>query len=289
MTGPLVEPLTSSPLRALLGLRWGSRVDRALVLLARDGTARVEHPQGPEASGHPRPGVGGVLRREYDRIVWVSLTERPGWVNVPVRSEGAGPRPVSRHAVTWRVVDPVRIIRTEILEEEVTERIAQDVARRTTRPAGTVEAPDPYHQDHEMEDWGIVYRLRRAVATPPHPAGPALLPAWSETDREAYRFYRDAVAEGPRSLTALWLLHHPEQAREVLEWTEDHRDSLTEQKSWEGSLAALLAGLTGEERGFLGVKVAEVLTEMGIPQGREVLARVREIRGPHGNHVNGRP
>ncbi|WP_369199977.1 hypothetical protein [Streptomyces sp. PU-14G] len=111
--------------------------------------------------------------------------------------------------------------------------------------------------------------------------------AWGEAHREMYHFYREVVAGGPAGLAALWLLHQPEQAREVLEWTVGHPqllsgageglapDGMPDEDSWERTLARTLRELSGEERGFIGVRIAQVLSTMGVPQGDEVLERIQ--------------
>jgi hypothetical protein len=136
-----------------------------------------------------------------------------------------------------------------------------------------------------MEQFGIAYRfLPRSPGHANLPGSPVLPAVWGAEHHEAYRFYRDVVVGGPHGLAALWLLYHPEQAKDVLEWTVAHRNVLDAPDSWERSLASVLQDLNGEHRGFIGIKLAEVLSDAGVPYGEETLRRVRDARdaGTHG-------
>ncbi|MEU6623663.1 hypothetical protein ABZ926_23230 [Streptomyces litmocidini] len=130
--------------------------------------------------------------------------------------------------------------------------------------------------EFQVPEVGVSYRIGRSLPpSVPEPPQAADMPfVWGDERRAAYRFYREAVAQGPYSLAGLWLLHHPDQAREVLDWTVQNRSLLGDQAEWERSLVALLQGLSAEDRGFIGVKLAELLSGMGIPQADETLRRV---------------
>ncbi|WP_246150820.1 hypothetical protein [Streptomyces qinzhouensis] len=161
--------------------------------------------------------------------------------------------------------------------------------RQPPIPYGTVQV-EPPGQPRRIDGAGLTYWfLDPPAGLLPVPADPAELllpPGFGEVHRESYRFYREVVAGGPVGLAALWLLHQPDQAREVLDWTVAHGDLLTERDGWERTLAATLQGLTKEDRGFVGVNLARLLTEVGVPQGDEVLRRIGDVDVPGGG-MNG--
>ncbi|MFF1510683.1 hypothetical protein [Streptomyces sp. NPDC058326] len=273
MIDALVEPLTTSPLRSLLRLRLGTRVDRALVFLAAGEEPRVARPKRDKTCPYRAPRMTSVGRRGFDQAYWVSLVERDAVVDLQDRRSDTWAGDSTRASVTWRVADPVVVTRERLSAREVPPWIAHDAARRNLR-AGMD------HGEFEIPEVGISYRLGRSVpAAVPQLSQTAGMPfVWGDERREAYRFYREAVAQGPYSLAGLWLLHHPDQAREVLDWTVQNRSVLSDQAEWERSLVALLQGLTTEDRGFIGIKMAELLSGMGVPQADETLRRVQSAQ-----------
>jgi len=304
MNEPLVEQLTSSPLWCLITFRRQrvARTDRALVFLHLDDADRVEYPNRRASRTYPRPSLLHAWQTAPIDARWVSLTERECQVDAPNRGHGgdggAESALLQPQTMAWWVIDPVVVARESPTEEEVAWRIAADAASRGARPGHSettrtpFEAgpPDPYRVAYTVDTLGIAYRLlpRSPRDTRP-PAGPVLPAVWGVEHHEAYRFYRDVVVGGPHGLAALWLLYHPEQAKDVLEWTVAHRNVLDEPDSWERSLASVLQGLTGADRAFLGVKLAEVLSDAGVPQGEETLNRVRDARDGGTNSAPGEP
>ena len=304
MNEPLVEQLTSSPLWCLLALRRKrtARTDRALVLLHPDDEDRVEYPDRRMSRAYPRPTLLHAWQTTIGDARWVSLTERQCQVEAPTRGRGsdvrAAPTPSSVQTVAWWVIDPVIIARESPREEEMAWRIAADAAARGAWPghpetpsaAFAAGPPDPYRAAWAMEQFGIAYRFLPRSPGHTNPPGSPVLPAvWGAEHHEAYRFYRDVVVGGPHGLAALWLLYHPEQAKDVLEWTVAHRNVLDAPDSWERSLASVLQDLGGEHRGFIGVKLAEVLSDAGVPYGEETLKRVRDARGAGKNGTPAEP
>lgn len=305
---PLIEPLANAAYWSLLRHRCGFGADRALVFLTDEGTGRVEPPRGDDgAQGYARPTLGDVRRGEFAYACSVSLTERTCEVDVAESGGAHGERPgslrhpahrMTRYQVAWQVDDPVAAARTRLTEAGAAHWIARDIEGHGAVPArydllkqppppyGTTPI-EPYGQQYLIEAAGLSYRFLDALpqdrpAAPPGAGLAAALPvAWGDAHREAYGFYREVVAGGPVGLAALWLLHQPEQAREVLDWTVSHRELLTDRDGWERTLAATLQGLTEEERSFVGVGIAQVLRDIGLPQGEEVLHRLR------GGGVNG--
>jgi hypothetical protein len=282
MTETLVEPLTSSPLRGLVRQRLSSRVDRALVFLSPGGDDRVAHPWGTTACAYRRPSLAMVRRKAFDRVCWVSLVEHADTVDVEERALDGKVRGSIQRSVTWRVVDPVVATRGHLSVGEAHKWIKYDLNGRTSEVAG--QQGVPVDTDFAVREAGIAYQVRSSAPTPLQPSAPAyptepVVPSsWGEDRNAAYHFYRSVVAQGPYGLAALWLLHHPEQAREALDWTVQNRNLLSEKASWEHSLVGLLQGLSEADRGFVGVKVAELLSGLGIPHADEALDRVRRAQ-----------
>ncbi|MFJ1590128.1 hypothetical protein ACIOD0_07755 [Kitasatospora albolonga] len=290
MTGPLITPLRSSPAWQLFRHRLGAPAERALVFLANDGADEMVPPRGGDHWGYPRPTVRAARAGGFHDIVWVSLAERRISVDIPRRP----PKPPARYGVVWKVGNPVVAARERITEERARNLVIGHIKGPATLPgaADPLRRPPPYFgtaevappgQPQVLEDFGLEYWFLDPPAAFLPTAGPGTEPAlpegFGEAHREAYRFYREVVTGGPVDLAALWLLMQPEQAREVLDWTVDHRDLLTDKNSWEHTLAATLRSLTPEDRGFVGVNLARVLSEVGVPQGDEVLRRISGADG----------
>ncbi|MEV0598436.1 hypothetical protein AB0I82_03885 [Streptomyces sp. NPDC050315] len=294
MTGVLVEPLTASPMRSLLRHRFSSRVDRALVFLSSEGEDRVVHPRGTSACPYRPPSLTMVRRKAFGQVCWVSLVEHDAAVDAFDRTPDGWLQPSARRTVTWWVSDPVAAARKRLLEQEVPSWIARDLAGRDG--ASRISGGDPAQADdaaarpgsvRDMEcqvpEVGIAYRVHLPAASPLPDSStrPAVPSDWGDEQRAAYRFYREVVAQGPCSLAALWLLRHPDQAREVLDWTVQNQTLLTDKAEWEHSLVGLLQGLSAADRGFVGIKLAELLSGLGIPHADEVLDRVQGGQSPN--------
>lgn len=297
MSGALVEPLTVSPLRSLLRHRFSSRVDRALVFLSPSGDDRVVHPRGVRACPYREPTLTMVGRRAFDRVSWVRMAEHSAPMEFACPDSGGWPQPPSQGTATWWVSEPVTVARRGLSAGDVPAWIAQDVARRAelgaSGPGMSVQDPETFpvragepdgrggepavaDAEWHVPEVGIAYRLHPRPPSPSSrtPPGSAMPSTWDAEERAAFRFYREVVAQGPHGLAALWLLRHPDEARDVLNWAVEHRNLLTDEAAWEHSLAALLQGLSASDRAFIGVNVATLLSTMGIPQADEVLDRV---------------
>ncbi|MFB7392744.1 hypothetical protein ACFVFF_34270 [Streptomyces sp. NPDC057680] len=210
-----------------------------------------------------------VGRRAFERAYWVSLVEHDAVVDLQENQADTWHGGSTRVSATWWVSDPALVARERLAAGDVQSWITHDAARRSVRA-------DAVRMEFQVPEVGISYRIGRPLplsATAPSSA--ADMPfVWGDEKRAAYRFYREAVAQGPYSLAGLWLLHHPDQARDVLDWTVTNRSLLSDQADWERSLVALLQDLGAEDRSFIGVKLAELLSAMGIPQADETLRRV---------------
>ncbi|MFI7098626.1 hypothetical protein ACIBK8_04610 [Streptomyces sp. NPDC050161] len=297
MTEPLITALNSSPTWQLLRLRLGAPEDRALVFLAHNGDDGMVPPQDGDYWGYPRPTARAVRQGDFFDVVWVSLTERRMSVDIPRRP----PKTAARYGVAWKITNPVVAARNRITEEQAQRLVADHISGHATLPgaADPLRKPPPHLGTTEVEPPGRLqvidgsgltyWFLDPPAALLPTP-DPALPPGFGEAHREAYRFYREVVAGGPVGLAALWLLHRPEEARDVLDWTVTHRSLLDDKNSWEHTLAATLRSLTPEDRGFVGVNLARVLSDVGVPQGDEVLHRIGRTdapgdgAGPYGDH-----
>lgn len=296
MSRPLFTSFSSSPVRQLLRQRFGSSSDRALVFLSDQEEDRLEPPRGGDIWGYPRPSIGAAFRREFDSIGWVSLAERRTVVEVPRRGPATSMPSRARYEVAWNVSNPVVAARSGLTEDAARRLIDQAIRGSAGLPGasdplrqppilyGTAQV-EPPGQPRNIDGAGLTYWFLDPPAgllpASNHPAELLLPPGFGEAHREAYRFYREVVAGGPVGLAALWLLHHPDQAREVLDWTVAHDKLLTERDGWERTLAATLQGLTKEDRGFVGVNLARLLSEVGVPQGDEVLRRMGDAGVPH--------
>ncbi|MGY0068380.1 hypothetical protein ACWZEH_16520 [Streptomyces sp. QTS137] len=291
MTGPLITSLGSSPAWQLFRHRLGVSTDRALVFLSDDGDDGVVPPRSGDYWGYPRPTMRAVRQGDFYDIVWVSLAERRMSVDIPRRP----PKPPARYGAAWKISNPVLAARNQITEERARHLVAGHVSENAALPgtADPLRKPPPHFGTTEVaspgrpqviDGFGLTYWFLDPPAaflpTPGTGAVPLLPAGFGEAHREAYRFYREVVAGGPVGLAALWLLHQPEQAREVLDWTVTHRDVLSDQNSWEHTLATTLQSLTPEDKGFVGVNLARVLSDVGVPQGDEILRRISDADGP---------
>ncbi|WUS98169.1 hypothetical protein OHA46_16455 [Streptomyces sp. NBC_00708] len=291
MTGRLITPLDSSPAWQVLRHRLGASDDRALVFLSADEEDGMVPPRSGDYWGYPRPTVRSVRQGDFYEIVWVSLAEQRMSVDIPRRP----PKPPARYGVAWRISNPVLAARNRLTKERARRLVADHISANAALPG----APDPLRKppshpgttevvppglDQLIDGCGLTYWFLDPPAallpTPGSGADPLLPAGFGEAHREAYRFYREVVAGGPVGLAALWLLHQPEQAREVLDWTVNHRTLLSDPNSWEHTLATTLRSLTPEDRGFVGVNLARVLSDVGVPQGDEVLRRISGTGGP---------
>ncbi|PJN40014.1 hypothetical protein CG747_15700 [Streptomyces sp. CB02959] len=269
------------------------------MFLAADGADGMVPPRNGDYWGYPRPTMRAVRQGGFFDVVWVSLAERRISVDIPRRP----PKAPARYGVAWKVTNPVVAARNRITEEGARHLVVGHINENATVPgaADPLRKPPPHFGTTEVEPpgrlrviegFGLTYWfLDPPAALLPTPVAgrePTLPPGFGEAHREAYRFYREVVAGGPVGLAALWLLHQPEQAREVLDWTVTHRSLLSDRDGWEHALAATLQSLTPEDRGFVGVNLARVLSDVGVPQGDEVLRRIGHIdeeepgNGPYG-------
>ncbi|MFF7192773.1 hypothetical protein ACIOC1_01420 [Streptomyces sp. NPDC088197] len=287
---PLVEMPTSSALSCLIALRWSRAVQaRALVLLDPNGEDLVAYPKDRAPVGwHPRLGLMSAWRAPASDARWVSLRVRECQVEPRTRGRDSGGESGRTYpqGLAWWVSDPAVVARLALTEDEMVRRIVESASLSGVWPGLSDASPSPFSsgrhdpgKPYRLDPLGVSFRFRpgRPALSPP-PAPPALPSLWGADQHEAYRFYRDVVGGGPHGLAALWLLYHPDQAKDVLQWTVDHQGLLDASDSWEHSLASMLRELTGTHRAFIGVKFAEILSATGVPHGEETLDRVRRAQ-----------
>ncbi|MEU5052765.1 hypothetical protein [Streptomyces sp. NPDC021096] len=208
------------PFRQLLRFRTSPRPDTALVLIDREHNALCE--PGTRAS-LMRAALGG-----YAEAHLVDTARRSGVWHVPL-----GPRPTALE-VTWWAEDPRLVVLNRHRLADPWASVSAhldgllDAATARYRAAGrelTAQEFIPHlSQPQHLPHLGLSCRLETA---PPEAEdfGPAIGSPprlWSPQRREEYEFYLQAVRTGPDALAALWLLHHPDEVRQVLEWVTDH-------------------------------------------------------------------
>lgn len=290
MNPPLITPAAAPLAWQIIKCRFSPPPDRALVCLSVDGDDHVQPPADGDPWGYPRPRLRALRRGQYLAGHLVSLAPQRASVALPTGLTGPSGLRTSRYPVAWRVTNPVLAARGRLTTEGALAEIARHIEAHTAPPGptdplaqspprpGTVRIPPP-GQVRTIQGKGLAYW----ILDPPEEyltedaagTGPTLPAAFGSAQREAYRFYREVVAGGPVDLAAFWLLQRPEEAKDVLDWTVRHRDLLTAPDGWESTLARTLRDLTAEDRAFLGANVARVLSDLNIPQGDEVLRRLR--------------
>ncbi|EMF02506.1 hypothetical protein J7W19_28845 [Streptomyces mobaraensis NBRC 13819 = DSM 40847] len=257
---------TRSPLGELIRFRLAQPGQQALVLLDGEGGTVCE----PGGRGSfVRAAFGG-----YRETYLVDTAPRTGtWALPP----GCAPAALQ---VSWWVADPARAVLAGGPPEGCWAAVVGHLDRRFQTLAARAEtAPEQASAQHLLEllaqpqpvdATGLACCLAAAqpAAEPPRPAdkgAPPLL--WSPQRREEYEFYLQAVRTGPDALAALWLLHRPEEVRQVLEWVTAHPPS-GDRPAADGRdvTLALLDGLSPEEREQLAKAVTERVHAMAAPE-----------------------
>ncbi|NJP66572.1 hypothetical protein [Streptomyces spiramenti] len=285
--GQLYSIAARAPWRERLAQRWSGRRDRALVLRDRDGeyhlagrrnrvlsaTTKLSMDLGIADDDHEQSPPG---RRRYDSAFHVRLDERTG--SVPISLPGPYEREPHDVHVRWWVHDPVEVLRARtsegwpLVRRDVSRLVSQiferhrSVGRRVTPAEMLAELAEPRHlpgtgllhhavdvreRDEERE-------VRLGAADDPGPPE-----SWADIDKEAYAFCVRAVQDGPVSLAALWLVRHPDQVSDVLNWSVGHADLLRGETTWQDEMAGLLGTLSIEEREELSELVRDRLTALG--------------------------
>ncbi|GLF92932.1 hypothetical protein [Streptomyces yaizuensis] len=285
---PLCATAPRAPWWEIIKQRWSGRADRALVLRDRSGAlhlhgadraaAQVPYAPAPQPAGH-HASVATSTAGGYDSAFHVRLGEHFGTRTVALPTAYAT-EPVDLR-VLWWVHDPVQVVRTWTAQgwDEVRKNLDQRVRGMEADRAGQGQGlgADDLARDLAaplpLADVGLTYRVTGAHG---QDAGELRLghaeggtpQYWNASHREEYQFCLDAVRNGPASLAALWLLRHPEQVSQVLDWSVGHRDLLRAESTWQDEMAALLGSLTEQERQELSGLVRDRLQALGrrVPQ-----------------------
>ncbi|MGK4584852.1 hypothetical protein [Kitasatospora sp. HPMI-4] len=314
---PVYTRAARAPWQEILLHRWSGRRDRALVLRDRNGLYHLPGnrrrrdvlPVEDLATGPAEQGAGiraGLLG--YDGAFLVHLDERPGTRAVAFPTS-YGTESVDVQ-VLWWVHDAAQVVRTRTthgwfpVRKDLDRRLRRlrDEYARAGHSLGAPELVQHLTAPHQLHDCGLTYRVTDVSARENdtelrlgEPGGTGLPYSWSDRSREEYDFCRRAVQEGPVSLAALWLVRHPDQVSEVLNWAVDHSGLIRGTTTWQDEMAGLLGRLTAQEQQELSQLMRDRLVALGrqVPgqQGPGVSwEKARsQANGWAGGVANGRP
>lgn len=273
-----------TPWREILSHRWSAARDWALVLRDEAGDyfllGRRGDPDGtgaypPVADEVAAPGLSG----SYTDVFQVDTTE-----HVDTRAVGLptvyGTESVDLW-VSWWVHDPVRVVRTQTMHgwhavrTHLTNALhhmaeAQEMAGSGL---GAPEIMQYFGLPQRLGETGLSYRVFdvRLRETGEEmllgrEEGEGVRYSWTASRRGEYEFCLQALHAGPVSLAALWLLRHPDQVRQVLDWAVDHQELLSPPRTdWQEELAVLLGTLTDQERKEISYLLRDRISALGRP------------------------
>ncbi|MCP9987424.1 hypothetical protein LUX01_12680 [Streptomyces sudanensis] len=294
---PVCTRAIHAPWREILRQRWSGRRDRALVLVASDGAHHVLECGGRDAGtagGAPAPSLFGG----YDGAFHVDLAERLAARAVTLTTSH-GTEPVEMRLLWW-VHDPAQVVRTwttdgwDAVRRDFDRRLRdlEDVWEPDGREPGAAGMMRHLAPSYVLDDVGLTYRVTDVRARDAEGelrlgrAGAAEAPfAWTPDRREEYRFCLQAVRNGPASLAALWLLRHPDQVSQVLDWSVRNQGLIRQETTWQDEVAGLLGRLSDEERQELSELLRDRLHALGrrVPKQPDAWTH-----GGSGGSVNGR-
>ncbi|MEV7543735.1 hypothetical protein [Streptomyces sp. NPDC089915] len=277
-----------SPWREILSHRWSTGRDHSLVLKDEAGRYFVLGRRGdPEEAGGYLPALDEagvpVVGGSYAETFHVDAAE-----HVDAQAVGLptvyGTESVDLW-VAWWVHDPVRVVRTKTMHgwhavrTHLTRALrylaeAQDTAGNGL---GAPEVMQHLGVAQRVEEAGLSYRVfdvrlrelgEELLLGQAENAGVRY--SWTTSRRGEYEFCLQALHAGPVSLAALWLLRHPDQVRQVLDWSVDHQDLLSPPRTdWQEELASLLGTLTEQERKEISYLLRDRISALGrqVPGG----------------------
>ncbi|WP_230396669.1 hypothetical protein [Streptomyces blattellae] len=291
---PAYTRASHAPWREILWQRWSGRLDRALVLRDLGGgyhlvRARHATSHGAALDTGEAPKKAAVFRtrtrlRGYDSAFYVRLDEHSGTRAVALPTH-YGTESVDVE-VLWWVHDPVQVVRSRTIHGWLAVRKALDRRLRRLKEeyaadghgVGASEMMQHLVVPHELADCGLTYRGVDISAREGdgelrlgEPGDAGLPYSWSDTSREEYVFCKQAVQDGPVSLAALWLIRHPDQVSQVLDWTVNHSSLIRGESNWQDEVAGLLGKLTTQER----QELSEMLRDRLVVLGRQVPGQER--------------
>ncbi|MEU6477677.1 hypothetical protein ABZ858_12440 [Streptomyces sp. NPDC047017] len=283
-TERLYVPIVRPPWREILSHRWSTARDWSLVLRDAAGDYFFLGRRGdPEATGAhvpvPDEAAAPVLGGNYTDVFRVDATE-----HVDTRAVGLptvyGTESVDLW-VSWWVHDPVRVVRTRTVHGWHVVRthltgVLHHLAEAQAVAGNGLGAPEIMQclgTPQRMEDTGLSYRVLdvRLRETGEElllgqEEGEGVRYSWTPSRRGEYEFCLQALHAGPVSLAALWLLRHPDQVRQVLDWAVDHQSLLSPPRTdWQEELAGLLGTLTDQERKEISYLLRDRLSVLGRP------------------------
>lgn len=306
---PVYSPASHAPWREILRQRWSGRRDRALVLRDRVGyyhLAGARHRHIPPRGAADFETVGAAKGaspfrtrlRGYDSAFLVRLDEHPATRAVALPTH-YGTESVDVQ-VLWWVHDPVQVVRSRTTHGWLAVR--KDLDRRlrhlkeeygTDRSGlGAPEMMQDLSAPHEVPDCGLAYRATDISARENdgelrlgEPGDAGLPYSWTDKSREEYAFCTRAVQDGPVALAALWLVRHPDQVSQVLDWTVNHSSLIRGETHWQDEVAGLLGKLTEQERQELSEMLRDRLVALGrqVPGQQRPGTEERSVR----SHANG--
>ncbi|KOT60075.1 MULTISPECIES: hypothetical protein [Streptomyces] len=278
------------PWREILSHRGATARDWSLVLRDAAGEYFFLGRRGdPDDTGAympvPDEAAAPGLRGDYTDVFRVDTTE-----HVDTRAIGLptvyGTESVDLW-VSWWVHDPVRVVRTRTLHgwhavrTNLTSALHHLVEAQTVAGGG-LGAPEIMQHlgmPQRLEEMGLSYRvfdvrLRETgeELVLGHEEGEGVRYSWTTSRRGEYEFCLQALRAGPVSLAALWLLRHPDQVRQVLDWAVDHQDLLSPPRTdWQEELAVLLGTLTDQERKEISYLLRDRIAALSRPVPGEAI------------------
>ncbi|MGW2837952.1 hypothetical protein ACWCWD_09165 [Streptomyces sp. NPDC001493] len=272
------------PWREILRQRWSGSKDWSLVLRDEAGDyLSLGRGADPDDAGAYEPVQDGAaapgLRGRYTDVFRVDVTE-----HVDTRAVGLptvyGSESVDLW-VSWWVHDPVRLVRTRtahgwhVVRTSLTGAL-HHLAEAQAVAGGRLGAPEIMQYlgvPQRLDETGLSYRVFDVRL---RESGEELLIgqekvdgvrySWTADRSGEYEFCLQALHSGPVSLAALWLLRHPDQVRQVLDWAVDHQGLLSPPRSdWQEELAALLGTLTEQERKEISYILRDRISALGRP------------------------
>ncbi|GGZ37198.1 hypothetical protein GCM10010387_34130 [Streptomyces inusitatus] len=273
------------PWREIFGYKWLTKSDSSLVVRDFDGRYFMLGRRGdPVDSGGPAAMIDDApepsLRGDYADSFRVDVTE-----HVDSRAVGI-PTVYGTESVdvwvSWWVHDPVQVVRTRTMYGWHQIRthlsgILRQLADAQTEAGSGLGAPEIMRHlgvTQRMAEAGLSYRVFDIRL---RDSGEELLLgqqenewvrfSWTNDRRGEYDFCLQALRAGPVSLAALWLLRHPDQVQQVLDWSVGHQDLLgPAHTDWQEELASLLGTLTDQER----KEISSILRDRIAALGRQV-------------------
>ncbi|MFS0695705.1 hypothetical protein [Streptomyces nitrosporeus] len=283
-TERLYARIAGPPWKAILRQRWSATRDWALVLKDEAGDYRfLGHGGDPDDAGAYEPppveaappGLGG----RYTDVFRVDTTEH-------VDSQAVGlPTVYGTESVdlwvAWWVHDPVRVVRTKtahgwhVVRTRLTGALHHLAEAQAVAGSG-LGAPEIMQYlggPQRLDEAGLSYRvfdvrLRESAEELliGQDAVEGVRYSWTASRRGEYEFCLQALQAGPASLAALWLLRHPDQVSQVLDWAVDHQSLLSPPRSdWQEELAVLLGTLTDQERKEISHMLRDRISALGRP------------------------